>query len=53
MRAIKSGTLKVAYMNLRRGCVVMHVFLEVCARRKVGVYFVGECLVARTGSGTH
>ena len=52
MHALKMGTLNVAYMNMGRGCVAMHMFLEVCARRKVGVCFVGECWVARTRSGT-
>lgn len=46
------GTLKVAYMNLGKGCVANHVVLEVYARRKVRVCFVGEGWVARTGSGT-
>ena len=29
-----------------------HVFLESCARKEVGIYFVGECWVALTGNGT-
>ena len=29
-----------------------HVFLESCARKEVGICFVGECLVALAGSGT-
>lgn len=52
MRALKMGTLTVEYTNVGRGCVATDVFLEVCASRKVGVCFVGECWVARTGSGT-
>ena len=48
----KMGTLKVAYMNVGKGCVATHVILEVCARGKVGVCFVGAWGVARTGSGT-
>lgn len=46
------GTLrevKVAYMNMARGCVVTHEFLEWCARGGVGVAFVGECWVERKG----
>ena len=29
-----------------------HVFLESCARKEVGICFVGECWVALAGSGT-
>ena len=46
------GILSVAYMNVGRGCVATHVFLESCPRREVGICFVGECWVALTGSGT-
>ena len=46
------GILSVAYMNVGRGCVAAHVFLESCARKGVGICFVGECCVALTGNGT-
>ena len=46
------GILRVAYMNVGRGCVVTHVFLECCARKEVGICFVGECWVAAAGNGT-
>ena len=39
-------------MNVGRGCVATHVFLESCPRREVGICFVGECWVALAGSGT-
>lgn len=39
-------------MNVGRGCVATYVFLEVCARRKVGVCFLGKYWVGRTRSGT-
>ena len=39
-------------MNVGRGCVAAHVFLESCARKGVGICFVGECCVALGGSGT-
>ena len=39
-------------MNVGRGCVVTHVFLESCARKEVGICFVGECWVPSTGNGT-
>ena len=42
----------MAYMNVGRGCVATHVFLESCARKEVGICFVGECWVALAGSGT-
>ena len=29
-----------------------HVFLESCARKEVGISFVGDCWVALTGDGT-
>lgn len=29
-------------MNVGRGCVVTHVYLESCARKVVGFCFVGE-----------
>ena len=32
--------------------MVTHVFLESCARKEVGICFVGECWVASTGNGT-
>ena len=44
------GILKVAYMNVGRGCVAAHVFLESCARKEVDICFVGECWVARDGN---
>ena len=46
------GILKVAYMNVGRGCVAAHVFLESCGRKEVDICFVGECWVARDGNGT-
>ena len=46
------GILKVAYMNIGRGCVAMDVFLESCAPKKVGICYVGECWVALTENGT-
>ena len=46
------GILRVAQMNVGRRCVVTHVFLESCARREVGICFVGECWVALGGNGT-
>ena len=46
------GILKVAYVNVGRGCVATHVFLESCARKEVDICFVGECWVARDGNGT-
>ena len=46
------GILKVAYINMVRGCVAAHVFLESCARKEVDICFVGECWVARDGNGT-
>ena len=39
------GRITAAYTNVGRGCVVMHVFLESCARKGVGIWFVGECWV--------
>ena len=39
-------------MNVGRGCVAAHVFLESCARREVDICFVEECWVARDGNGT-
>lgn len=39
-------------MNIGRGCVVTHVFLESCARNGVGICFVGKCWVDRDGRGT-
>ena len=39
-------------MNVGRGCVATHVFLESCARKGVGICFVGKCWVALTGTGT-
>ena len=41
----------MAYMNVGRGCVATHVFLESCARKEVGICFVGECWVALAGGG--
>ena len=52
VRALNMGMLKMAYVKVGRGCVAMDLFLEVCARGKVGVCFVGAWGVARTGSGT-
>ena len=46
------GVLKVAYMNVGRGCVATHVVLESCARKEVGICFVKECWVVLTGNGT-
>ena len=46
------GILKVAYMDVGRGCVATHVFLECCARKEVGICFVGEYWVTLTGNGT-
>ena len=37
-------------MNVGRGCVAKHGFLESCARKEVGICFVGECWVALVGS---
>ena len=45
------GVLSIAYMNLGRGCLATHVFLESCARKEVGICFVGECRVALAGRG--
>ena len=42
----------MAYMNVVRGCVAAHVFLESCAWKEVGICFVRECWVALAGSGT-
>ena len=39
-------------MNVGRRCVARHAFLESCARKEVGICFVGECWVALAGSGT-
>ena len=39
-------------MNVGKGCVATHVFLESCARKEVGIWFIGECWVALAGSGT-
>ena len=41
--------VQVAYMNMGRGRVATHVYLERCVRRLVGVVFVGECWVERGG----
>ena len=46
------GILKVAYMNVGRGCVGAHVFLESCARKEVDICFVGEYWITRDGNGT-
>ena len=46
------GILSVAYMNVGRGCVATHVFLESYARKEVGICFVEECWVALAGNGT-
>ena len=43
----------VAYMNVGSGCVATHVFLESCARKKVGICFVAECWVALGGNSTN
>ena len=43
----------MAYMNVGRGHIATHDFLERCARDSVGVVFVGECWVERRrGRGT-
>ena len=39
-------------MNIGRGCVAPHVFLESCVRKEVDICFVGECWVVRDGNGT-
>ena len=45
--------VKVAYMNVGRGCDATHEFLEWCAHEGVGVAFVGECwLEHKEGRGT-
>lgn len=41
--------LHVAYMNVGQGCDATHEFLGSCARRGVGVAFVGECWVEQKG----
>ena len=46
------GVLIVAYMNVGRGCVATHVFLESCARMEVGICIIGECWVVLAGTGT-
>ena len=46
------GRITAAYMNVGRECVATHVFLESRAKKGVGICFVGECWVARSGSGT-
>ena len=46
------GRIFAAYMNVGRGCVATHVFLESCAKKGVGICFVGEYWVARRGLGT-
>ena len=46
------GRITIAYMNVGRGCVATHVFLESCARKGVEICFVGECWVVQSGSGT-
>ena len=46
------GEVRVAYMNVGRGCVATHEFLEGCAWTGVGVTFVGEYLVERGGRST-
>lgn len=45
-------TLTGAYMNVGRGHVVTNVYLESCARKGLGICFVGECWGAKTGLGT-
>ena len=41
--------VRVAYMNVGRGCDTTNEFLESCARSGVGVAFVRECWVERGG----
>ena len=41
--------VKVAFMNLGRGCVATHEYLKWCARGGVRVAFVGECWVEWRG----
>ena len=41
--------VRLAYMNVGRGIVATHGYLEWCARGEVGVAFVGECWVEREG----
>ena len=38
-------------MNMGRGCVATHEYLERGARSSMGVAFVGECWVERGGQG--
>ena len=40
--------VEVAYMNVGRSCDATHEFLEKCARKGVGVAFVGECVMVLT-----
>ena len=44
-----SREVRVAFMNVGRSCNGTHEFLESCARKSVGVAFVGECWVERAG----
>ena len=46
------GRITAEYMNVGRGCVATHVFVESCAKKGMGICFVGECWVARSVSGT-
>ena len=46
------GILTVGYMNIGRGCVATHVYLESSTRKGLGICFIGECWVAITGSRT-
>ena len=48
---ISSGVreVRMAYMNIGRGCDATHEFLESCARGGVRVAFIGECWVERKG----
>lgn len=39
-------------MHVGRGCVSRHVFLESCARKGIGICFIGECWVVLARSGT-
>ena len=44
--------VRVAYMNVGRGIVATHDFLETCACWMVRVACVGECCFEKGGRGT-
>ena len=47
LEEVEDGGVRVMYMNVGRGVVATHEYLERCARGDVAIAFVGECWVER------